>query len=121
MSTTDDIWQIEELLWTGGTDVFRTRLAPTCLMAFPGIGMLEGDEIFESLKDAPRWTSVEMTGRHRLETDGLTVVGYTATGRREGEDPYHALCTSTWLNAAGGWRLVQHQQSRIDTTPVQDS
>ncbi|MGR3453250.1 nuclear transport factor 2 family protein [Pseudooceanicola sp.] len=113
MTREDDIWTIEELLWTGGTDAFRNRLAPACLMAFPAIGALEGEEILDSLKDAPRWQSVEMTGRHRVETDGLAVLCYHAKGQREGDAPYEAICTSTWVNGSGGWRLVQHQQSPI--------
>ena len=111
MSHHDDIWSIEELLWTGGTDAFRNRMAPACLMAFPGIGVLEGDAVLDSLKDAPRWQSVEMAGRHRVETDGVTVLSYRATGMRDGDAPYTALCTSTWPRGRDGWRLGQHQQA----------
>jgi len=114
MAEQSDIWTIEELLWTGGTDAFRARMAPTCLMAFPGLGTLQGEEILDSLKDAPRWQHVRMDARHLAETDGLAVLSYRATAIREGDQAYHALCMSTWKNTTGGWRLVQHQQSDLN-------
>ncbi len=111
MADEDDIWRIEELLWTGATDAFERRMADGCLMAFPGIGALAGEEIVESLKDVPRWQSVRMETRRCVETDGITVLSYIATGLRDGDPPYRALCTSTWRQTPQGWRLVQHQQS----------
>ena len=111
MAQQHDIWTIEELLWTGGTDTYRTRLAPGCMMAFHGLGVLQGEEILESLKDAPRWQSVEMTARHTSETDGIVVISYVATGYRDGDAPHRVLCTSTWRRTGNGWRLVQHQQA----------
>ncbi|WP_375691574.1 nuclear transport factor 2 family protein [Pseudooceanicola sp. LIPI14-2-Ac024] len=119
MTDDDDIWTAEELLWTGGTDAFRNRLAPACLMAFPGIGALEGEAILDSLKDAPRWQTVEMAGRHRVETDGIAVLAYTATGLRDGDAPYTALCTSTWVSTPDGWRLAQHQQAPLPDPAAQ--
>ena len=115
MTDEDDIWTIEDLLWTGGTDAFRNRLSPACLMAFPGIGVLQGEQIMDSLKQAPRWQSVSMEGRHKAETDGVAVLGYVATGLRDGDAPYHAQCTSTWVRSAQGWRLVQHQHTPLQT------
>ncbi|WP_088624608.1 nuclear transport factor 2 family protein [Oceanicola sp. 22II-s10i] len=118
MPQQSDIWQIEELLWTGGTDAFRRRMADGCLMAFPGIGTLQGEQILESLKEAPRWQSVEMEGRHVSETDGLTVLSYRARAVREGDPVCEALCTSTWIWRDGGWLLVQHQQSPVHSEAI---
>ncbi|MGR3320684.1 MAG: nuclear transport factor 2 family protein [Pseudooceanicola sp.] len=116
MTAQEDIWQVEEILWTGGTDAFRKRLDRECLMAFPGVGVLEGDEILDSLKDAPRWQSVEMDDRHSTGDEDVIVLSYRAVAIRDGDAPYNALCTSTWRRTAKGWRLLQHQHSAPDQT-----
>lgn len=108
-----EIWTIEEILWTGGTDAYRRRMAPLCMMVFPGIGVLKGDEVLDALADAPRWSEVVMEGRTLIETDGLTVLAYTATAQRDGDSPYSAYCSSTWRETPDGWRIVQHQQTPL--------
>lgn len=108
-----DIWKVEEVLWTGGTDAYRRRMAPLCLMAFPGVGVLKGEEILSALADAPRWSEVRMDGRTMIETDGLLVLAYEAHAQRDGDSPYTATCTSTWRETPDGWRIVQHQQSAL--------
>ena len=105
-----DLWTIEELLWTGATDAFRKRLAPGCLMAFPGMGLMQGEAIMESLKAAPRWSRVEMRDKRLQETGDCAVLAYHAHGTRDGDAPYEALCTSTWIRREDEWKLIQHQQ-----------
>ena len=111
--TDQDIWTAEGLLWTGGTDAYRNRMGRTCMMAFPGPGILQGEEILDALADAPRWSEVAMAGRHLAQSDGLIVLGYTARAQRDGDAPYSALCSSTWIDTPAGWRIVQHQQSPV--------
>ena len=106
-----DIWTTEEQLWTGGADSFQKHMAPGCLMAFPGLGILQGEDILVSLREAPRWDGVSFSGEHKVESDGMIALAYTATGQRDGDSPYRALCTSTWCLMVDGWQLVQHQQS----------
>ena len=109
-----DIWETEERLWTGGVEVYRTHMAPGCLMAFPGIGLIQGEAIIASLQDAPRWREVSFEGSHKAESDEVIVLGYTATGQRDDQPAYRAVCTSTWCLMTEGWRLVQHHQSPLD-------
>ena len=109
-----DIWKVEELLWTGGTDAFERRLGPICTMAFPGAGILDRDDILPTLSLAPRWSHVDMRKRHQAETNGTIVLAYHAHALREGDAPYDALCSSTWVDTADGWRIVQHQQSPLN-------
>jgi len=109
----DDIWTDEEMLWTGGPDAWRGRMAPGCLMAFAGVGIMQGETIIDAISQAPRWQSVEMSARHSAETDDLCIIAYRAVAHREGEDEYRALCTSTWRREGTGWRLHQHQQTAI--------
>lgn len=111
----DAIWAMEERFWTGGEAHYRSALHPDCLMGFPApAGIMSGPAIVEGLAQAPRWSAVEMSGRHLVRPDPeLVVIGYRARGLRDGAAPYEAFCTSTYRLTAAGWRLVQHQQTPI--------
>ena len=108
-----DIWEAEELLWTGGTDAFRNRMAEGCLMVFPGMGVLKWDAVLDALSAAPRWSQVAMTERHEEASDGVTVLAYRARGLRDGDEPYDAYCSSTWVQVGGQWRIAQHHQTPL--------
>jgi hypothetical protein len=112
---TDDLWALEEAFWTGGEEHFRRALAADCVMAFPApVGILSGERIVESLRHAPRWSSVNMLERHAVQpAPDLAVLAYLAEGRRGGSQPYRAYCTSTYRREQKGWRLVQHQQTLV--------
>jgi len=111
----DAIWRLEEQFWLGDHAHYRSALDADCMMCFPPpFGFVVGKAILESLSQAPRWSSVEMTERQLLRpTSGLVVLGYRARGIREGADPYEAFCTSSYRAAVGGWKLFQHHQTRI--------
>ena len=116
MTKEDELWSIEEQLWTGGQDQYERTLDPKCVMAFPPpAGILAGARIVESLKGAPRWSSVTMSERHLARpTPDVSVLAYRARGERSGASAaYDAYCTSTYRREAGGWRLLQHQQTPL--------
>lgn len=105
-------WALEERLWLGGPEAYDGLLDPTCLMAFPGMGVMRAADVLDSLRDAPRWASVAMTDRTVGRAGGdVLVLGYTAEGRRDGAAPYRCFCTSTYRRDGSAWRLVQHQQT----------
>jgi hypothetical protein len=108
-------WALERRFWLEGISAYDELLDPACLMAFPGMGVMRAAEILDSLKGAPRWQSVEMTGRSLGRAgDAVLVLGYTAEGRREDAEPYRCFCTSTYCAAGSRWKLVQHQQTLAD-------
>jgi hypothetical protein len=110
--TDEQAWALEERFWLEGSSVYDGLLDPACLMAFPGIGIMRAGDILDSVKDAPRWASVEITNRAIGHAgDGVIVLGYIAEGHREGADPYRAFCTSTYRADRDTWKLVQHQQT----------
>ncbi len=107
-----DLWGLEERLWTGGAGAYRELLAPACIMAFPGPGLMEAEEIHASIEQAPRWNAASLSDRRQvLVGDRMVVLGYRVRARRGGDADHEAFCTSTWVRAGGGWRLIQHQQS----------
>ena len=106
------IWELEKRLWLEGASAYDELLDPACVMAFPGMGVMRAADVLDSLKKAPRWSSVEITGRSvGRASDSVLVLGYTAEARREGEEPYRCFCTSTFRADGDRWLLVQHQQT----------
>lgn len=106
------IWAFEKRLWLEGSSVYDDLLDPACLMAFPGMGVMQATDVVDSVKQAPRWASVEMTGRSvGRASDSVIVLGYTAEGKRDGAEPYRCFCTSTYRADGERWKLVQHQQT----------
>ncbi|WP_179209233.1 MULTISPECIES: DUF4440 domain-containing protein [Haematobacter] len=108
------IWEQEESLWIGGRLAYMNHMAPGCLMAFPESGLVQNDAILEAVDSAPRWRSVNMTGRRLTESDSVVVLGYVASAERGGSS-YRAICTSVYRRDPEGWRLVQHQQTPLHT------
>ena len=77
------------------------------------VGIIQGDAIAATVRNAPRWTEVEMTNCAIANQDGNTIaIAYEMHGRRGNSAPYHAHCSSTYFRRA--WRIIQHQQTAID-------
>ncbi|WP_230534336.1 hypothetical protein [Microvirga roseola] len=109
-----EAWELERQFWTGGLEFYERHLDCECLMALPGVGVMRAAEILASMKDAPRWVSVEMAERAMTKpSEIILVLAYRATGHRNGSAPYNAVCTSTHRAAGTMWKLVQHQQTLV--------
>jgi hypothetical protein len=109
-----DLWTIEHRLWLDGAEAYADLMAPRCVMAFAPMGILQDQAIVDSLRGAPRWTFVEMTGQVLARPmPDLAILAYRARARRDGADPYAALCTSTYLRLGERWRIAQHQQTPL--------
>jgi hypothetical protein len=77
--------------------------------------LMRAADVLNSLKDAPRWTLVEMTRRViGRPGDAVLVLGYAAVGHRDSANPYRCLCISTYRYGRNIWKLVQHQQTLAD-------
>ncbi|WP_164738245.1 nuclear transport factor 2 family protein [Frigidibacter oleivorans] len=107
------LWPLEDSLWTGGPAAYRRLMHPMCLMAFPGAGLMMGEDILAAVEAAPRWREVAIEGRRLAETDGMAVLGYLATALRDSGDPWRVCCTSTWVQRGTDWQIVQHQQTPL--------
>ena len=111
--TDGEFWEVERGLWLGGAAAFRRWVAAECLMVFPApVGILVGPAILESLAGAPRWERVDF-GEKTLRRSGeaAVVLAYRAEAVRPGGATHLALCSSTYVDEAGDWWLVQHQQT----------
>ncbi|HTN63453.1 MAG TPA: DUF4440 domain-containing protein [Devosia sp.] len=110
----DDVWDNERRLWQEGADAYDELMAPECVMAFGPLGIMERPEIVGSMRDAPRWSDVNMTDTTQTRpADNISIIAYRALAMRSGVEPYEAVCTSTYVTLDGHWKLVQHQQSVV--------
>jgi hypothetical protein len=112
---TDDLAALERSLWLEGPDRFRSLMAEPCLMIFPEpVGILRDGAILRGLEGAPRWAELAMTDLTLAEAgDAVAALAYRAEARRAEGPAYRALCASTWLRGAAGWRILSHQQTPI--------
>lgn len=109
----DELWRGEREFWLAGVAEAGRKLDTSCLMAFPRTGILDRTAAIAALQAAPRWQEITMTERASIETDDVCVLAYHATARRAGADTYRAFCTTTWIQRAGDWRILQHQQTPV--------
>ncbi len=111
--TDAEFWEVERGLWLGGAEAFRRWVALECLMVFPEpAGLMTGPQILEGLAAAPRWQRVDFAdGLLRRSGDAATVLAYRAEAARPDGAPHRALCSSSYVQQAGEWWLVQHQQT----------
>lgn len=106
------LWRMEERFWLDGPDFFESSMAPSARMVFPPpVRILSGRQIVEGLRNAPRWNSVDFQDTTETCLGETVVLAYKATGQRDGENPYVALCSSTYVREDGKWVLLAHQQT----------
>lgn len=105
-------WKTERSFWLDGPEVCASHLAEAACMVFPApVGIMTGSAITEALADAPRWSDVEFESENETVAKNIVVLAYKATGQREGDAPYSAFCSSTYVREGDAWKLLSHQQT----------
>lgn len=109
-----DLWTIEQRLWLDGVEAYEELMATECVMAFGPTGILRNDAIVESIRQAPRWSDVELLDRAEVHHGrDIAVLAYRAHGERITGPAYEAVCTSTYIRENDKWRIAQHQQTPL--------
>ncbi|WP_048649068.1 nuclear transport factor 2 family protein [Nitratireductor soli] len=109
-----DLWSMEQRLWTDGVAAFAELMAKDCVMVFGPMGIMRRGDVVESLRQAPRWSTASMSSRFEKTYGQATVVlAYHARAQKEDGDTYEAVCTSTYIDEDGHWRMAQHQQTPV--------
>ncbi len=89
-------------------------MADDGVMLFP-MGLFDRAASLAAIRAAPPWTSYELQSvqvTHPAKEVGIVVC--RAVAQREGEQPYEAWMSSTYVrDASGAWRLALHQQSPV--------
>ncbi|MEO8531309.1 MAG: nuclear transport factor 2 family protein [Deltaproteobacteria bacterium] len=103
---------LERAFWLQGEAFFKDNLDPEAIMVFPDpVGVMHGDAIARSLKDAPRWDDVEIDLIQNRIGENVAVLAYRASALRGNEPPYAALCGSVYERRDDQWVLCFHQQT----------
>lgn len=111
-----DLWQNERRLWIEGVEAYEELMWTECIMAFGPMGIMRNEQIVESLREAPRWSHVEITNEVRTTpAENFALLVYNAKGTRDGVDPYEAICTSSYVCVDGYWWLTHHQQTPVSS------
>jgi len=114
-----ELLDLEERGWQAlaagrGPEFYDEVCAPDAVMLFPGGMVLDRDDAIEGLRQAPPWASYELTDARVVPLDDdAAVVVYRATAQRDGDEPYRAAMSSTYVRRGGEWRLAVHQQTPV--------
>ena len=80
-------------------------------MAF-SFGVMTRDEAIAAMESAPPWASFELKDPRVIElTEDSGVVVYAVAARRDGQEPYSAVVSSTFVRQDGMSKLAFHQQT----------
>ena len=108
----DRIWQLEETLWLGDAETYRTLIDDECVMVLPAQPYVyTAGAAIEAVASTPRWDVVAFSDRKvQRPEEGLIVIAYQAEASR-GDEAYKAWCTTTMRRRGpDDWLVVQHSQ-----------
>jgi hypothetical protein len=90
---------------------YREHLTEDALMAFP-FGLMDRDAALSAMATATPWSRYEIQDPRVIPLGpDCGVVVYAVTAQREGEQPFSAFLSSTFVRRDGDWKLAFHQQS----------
>jgi len=113
-----DVWALEEQGWRAiaagkPREFYKQVLTDDAVMVLPGM-VLDRNQVLDSWRDAPPWTSHQLDDRRLLRpAPNVAVAVYRATAERHGGYRYEALMSSVYVNESGAWRLACHQQTPL--------
>ena len=115
MSTENDLYKLEEKLWTGNADDYRRHVDRECLTVFTEMaGVLDREKIAQSAGGGRKWSGLSIARKGFLEpADGFAMVSYEATAGRADGTPYKALVSSGYARHGQEWKLAFHQQTPL--------
>jgi Domain of unknown function (DUF4440) len=117
---TDRLLQLEEEGWralssSDPVSFCQEWLADDALIIVPGM-VINRATFLQALAHEEPWAS------HRIEepqtvqlTDDSAALVYRVTAQRNGQPKFAGLLTSVYVNRAGRWRLMLHQQTPMPT------
>lgn len=80
-------------------------------MAFP-FGLMDREQALSAMADAPPWSRYNIENPRVIPLgDDCGVVVYSVTAHREGQVPFSAVISSTFVQRGDDWKLAFHQQS----------
>jgi len=108
------LWEMEEQFWTSGPENARATTATNAVMVFsypPGI--LQGDQIWNHLRDRTGWRTVRLGERRIMRCEDIAILTYRVSAEKPDVPVTKALCASTYLHDEGSWLRIAHQQTPV--------
>ncbi|MGE0717853.1 MAG: hypothetical protein AB7P02_20565 [Alphaproteobacteria bacterium] len=118
MATTGEaLIEIERKFWTGEADFFAQHMDESCLLALRQLSGVRKREDIAAVLGASKiaWREVRLAPRGFVEpVPGMALLTYRASAVTAAGRPFESLATSGYAERDGVWKMVFHQQSRID-------
>lgn len=97
-----------------GDDVYGRIMTDGGVMVLAGGAAMTRADVVASLAQAPPWDGYHLEDLRlvRIGADAGTLV-YRGTAHRDGDDPFVALMTSTYVRVDGSWRLAVYTQTPV--------
>ncbi|CUH41942.1 hypothetical protein [Ruegeria atlantica] len=109
MTTEDQLWATEEQLWLNGFDSAHSEISEDAVIIFPYPAPIQRGTI--GAQGTAGWRTVRMSDRHFNLRGDIAILAYRVSAERPNAPIYNALCASTYIDDAGVWKLVSHQQT----------
>ncbi|TWI37926.1 DUF4440 domain-containing protein [Paracoccus sulfuroxidans] len=110
---TAEFWDREKDFWKQGPAEAARRLDVSCLFVHAAWGILNRDRLLTAMQEVPRWKEVALSDQKATLADEVVALAYRVLASRPGQPEYRALCSTTWVNRSGEWRILLHQQTAI--------
>jgi hypothetical protein len=116
MSLRDELLAIERHLWSGGKAAYRRALDDDCLLAFVATAGVSSRDSIAEQADPGRWRDLEVELEGFLQpTADVALLTYLARVVRADQQRYTARVSSGYVKRPGGWKLMFHQQTPLET------
>ena len=117
MNAQKELLAIEKGFWNGDADYYRRNLDDSCLVAFTEMaGTFDKEQIAGSIKGTDRWRDLRIDVQGVLDSiPDLAIITYRAHATRKSGEPYEALVTSGYVARDGGWKMLLHQQTPLES------
>jgi hypothetical protein len=121
--TSTDLFEIERSLWNNDPVLYHDTLRSDALLLFRETGVITRDGAVAAIRELNRlnhyWAEVEFADQRVLSpTNDTRVLVYRATARwNYAQSPETVLCSSIYALQSSEWKLILHQQTRVDAEP----
>ena len=118
-ATSAHLLEIEKQLWKNDANLYDKHTTANALFAFPETGVITKALAIDAIKDenatGRRWAEAKFEKLQLISlSETSALITYTTIARWENEEEvYSALCSSVYVQEAGGWKLAFHQQSPL--------
>ena len=112
-----DLLAIERKFWTEGSDFFRQNTDETCLVAFADMaGEMPREDLAHTAEGGNKWRDLVIEPKGIVTpVPEVSVLTYAARAVRTNGEPYAALVSTGYVKRKGGWKMMFHSQTPLET------